>query len=786
MELQVEKLLGIKVYSHFFKVTNPTPRVISLIMRFCGRYVQVTQAREKDKNSKPMPYKVFAARIKDNSEFRFHIGQLKDFLTMLKMDHITEDLYSLEYEPMYEPYPTKFKLNDGWVLKDFQEEVKKFILADADEDNHSRMVCLPTGQGKAQSLDAFIQVPDGWKMMRDIQIDDEVVTKDGSVTKVTGVFPQGLRQMYSISFQDGRDVECDGDHLWRVFRHNGRPIWKVMTTRELNRLMTTSDIRCYIDLVDPYDAECTNLDEDPYELGCRLDQNKHNVSSTIPSTYLKASTKQRIALLNGIMDCGGNINVNGVISYLCKVHRLAIDIQYLVRSLGGIASITEAGDGDLYRIIIRTKNMANIFFKPKRRIRTNGHSKINKDLKLRVVSINKTTMKEAQCISIDHPDKLYVTDHFIVTHNTVTSLASVAELNHRTAIVILPAYIDKWGSDVTTTLNIKAKEIMMVRGSQQLKGIIDLAKEGQLTSKVIIISIRTIQNFYKSYELVQNGIFEEGYGCLPEDLFKVLQVGNIIIDEAHMHLYAVFKTLIYTHVPKVIGLSATLMSNDPFIRNVQHMMFPKEIRFDKIKMDQYIRVFSLAYQFRDFRAARIRTSEYGSNNYSHIAFEKSILKSRALTEGYLKLIEYLVNIGYVENFQPNDKLAIYASSIAMCDAILHYMKFKYPHYDIRRYVESDPYENVIDAQIRVSTILSSGTAIDIPDLRTVIMTTNISSPVANLQTLGRLRKLKDRDVKFYYIYCDQIRKQVQYHNEKKQLFDDRVSSIKEFTYSGSI
>jgi superfamily II DNA or RNA helicase len=118
----------------------------------------------------------------------------------------------------------------------------------------------------------------------------------------------------------------------------------------------------------------------------------------------------------------------------------------------------------------------------------------------------------------------------------------------------------------------------------------------------------------------------------------------------------------------------------------------------------------------------------------------------------------------------------------MCTEYTKVLKDRYPDLDVRRYVEDDPYENIIEADIRVTTVQSGGTAIDIPKLRVAIMTVSIDSPVSNLQALGRLRELKDRDVKFYYLYCVQIPKQVQYHRNRKLLFEPKVASVVELHY----
>jgi superfamily II DNA or RNA helicase len=134
----------------------------------------------------------------------------------------------------------------------------------------------------------------------------------------------------------------------------------------------------------------------------------------------------------------------------------------------------------------------------------------------------------------------------------------------------------------------------------------------------------------------------------------------------------------------------------------------------------------------------------------------------------------------------NDKLVVFCASIDMCTEYTKHLKEEFPDLDVRRYVEDDPYENVIEADIRVTTIQSGGTAIDIPNLRVAIMSVSVDSPVSNLQALGRLRELKDRDVKFYYLYCLQIPKQVGYHRNRKLLYQPKVASINELHYPNMI
>ena len=63
-----------------------------------------------------------------------------------------------------------------------------------------------SGAGKAQPLSEKILTPDGWKTMADINIGDKVIGSNGKSSLVIGVFPQGIRQIYKVSFIDGTSV----------------------------------------------------------------------------------------------------------------------------------------------------------------------------------------------------------------------------------------------------------------------------------------------------------------------------------------------------------------------------------------------------------------------------------------------------------------------------------------------------------------------------------------------------------------------------------------------------
>lgn len=89
--------------------------------------------------------------------------------------------------------------------------------------------------GKAQPLTARVLLVDGtFKAMGDMQIGDKLASVDGEPSEVFGVYPQGVRPVYRFTFGDGRVVEADEDHLWKVeCKYWDAP--RVMTTAEILR-----------------------------------------------------------------------------------------------------------------------------------------------------------------------------------------------------------------------------------------------------------------------------------------------------------------------------------------------------------------------------------------------------------------------------------------------------------------------------------------------------------------------------------------------------------------------
>lgn len=159
-------------------------------------------------------------------------------------------------------------------------------------------------------------------------------------------------------------------------------------------------------------------------------------SKRAPGSYLESSLEQRAALLCGLLDSSGAVVPKRGVNFVCASEGLSADVQMLVRSLGGVASLWTKFDKvspagvtrttqPTYQVSVRLKNVARYFSVP--RLRDMAAS-ISDPSGLALKSIEEVGVKPAQCIHIDHPSHLYVTDGYVVTHNTeaLTSIATNA------------------------------------------------------------------------------------------------------------------------------------------------------------------------------------------------------------------------------------------------------------------------------------------------------------------------------------------------------------------------
>lgn len=148
------------------------------------------------------------------------------------------------------------------------------------QDGDLIIVAGRPSMGKAQPLDARIKTTTGWKAMGQLQPGDAVASIDGGQSIVTGVFPQGERQVYRITFADGRSTECCDEHLWTV-RHCDWTQARTVTTAKLREMLGKKRYtnRLWVDEVSGEFGHDEPLPLDPWLLGTLLGDGKLSATS---------------------------------------------------------------------------------------------------------------------------------------------------------------------------------------------------------------------------------------------------------------------------------------------------------------------------------------------------------------------------------------------------------------------------------------------------------------------------------------------------------------------------
>lgn len=293
--------------------------------------------------------------------------------------------------------------------------------------------------------------------------------------------------------------------------------------------------------------------------------NKMSYEKSIPSDYLFSSVDDRINLLNGLMDTDGTLSKNGCnFSYCTTSEQLSKDVKFLTQSLGGVAKIktkkttyTYNGikkKGRLaYNVSISLPNEINPFWLPRKRNKVVLKTKYPP--KRYIADVIFVGKKECQCIAIDDPSHLYLTDECIVTHNTTVISKVVSELNVQTVIYVVSIdLLEQMRETLTRSLSVP---IGMVGGGEcdiQNITVCSAWTPGKLFSKTKVVSDEEMkQDKWKPSDEQKKQIIE-----------MVRSAKLVILDETQFAAAETIKTILNNSLSASyrFGLSGTPWRSD--------------------------------------------------------------------------------------------------------------------------------------------------------------------------------------------------------------------------------
>ena len=366
--------------------------------------------------------------------------------------------------------------------------------------SEAKTITFGLAYGKAQTLDSKILTPNGWITFDTVKEGDKVFAANGTVTTVTRVHPIQKQATYEVTMRDGSKTKCGKNHLWTIQTLYDKPLDRtrtIPTHKLIGILKKGGQNNCFIQYNNPLQFDKKNQWLHPYLMGLYLGDgdslnrftienkgiikkvkgliptgyilNKHSkyhysiingnkrdkkgqfVKSNkvisymrsmglegkrawekhIPLDYLYGNYEQRSTLFYGLFDSDGSFNNNSY-DYTTTSKKLSDDISFLVKSLGGRCSMTPRHTYYIYNGEKRKGRLSYrlfISFPPTR---------VDNSIK----SIKYIGEYECRCITIDKEDGLYITDDFIVTHNSAYGFAKDFGIEEDEAQKIVDDYFD--------------------------------------------------------------------------------------------------------------------------------------------------------------------------------------------------------------------------------------------------------------------------------------------------------------------------------------------------------
>ncbi|MFI0808346.1 helicase-related protein [Streptomyces echinatus] len=244
----------------------------------------------------------------------------------------------------------------------------------------------------------------------------------------------------------------------------------------------------------------------------------------IPEEFKNTSIKNRLALLQGLLDTDGTVDANGMSISLCSASvRLAEDVAWLVRSLGGRARILRKKSA--FTVSVALPDEYAPFRLTRKAERVGPRPKYN-TFRRGIRAVEYVGRKPVQCISVAHPSRAYVTDHFAVTHNTMVALRAMLAVVDAggQAAMLAPTEVlaQQHHRSVTEMMGELAEGGMLGGAEHSTKVVVLTGSMGMAARRQALLDLAT----------GEAGIVI-GTHALIEDKVQFHDLGLVVVDEQH-------------------------------------------------------------------------------------------------------------------------------------------------------------------------------------------------------------------------------------------------------------
>ena len=349
---------------------------------------------------------------------------------------------------------------------------------------------------------------------------------------------------------------------------------------------------------------------------------------------------------------------------------------------------------------------------------------------------------------------------------TYCLIAALTFLQMKSMIIThIDSIKNQWLNSYLKMTNIDERSICNISGS----GVIEkLMKSKNLPYKIYLVNHATLKQYAKKH----------GWDSIRE-LFKKLEIGVKVFDEAHLEFASVIKIDLHTNVKKTFYLTANFERSYYGENKVFSLAFkniPKygvETRNEKRKHIVYV---SVTYNSKPTMQEQLSVKGYkgfDKNKYIDYQIEKGKI---------FDVIEYVIDyFGKKEG-----KILLLTSKIDSSIEMSEWLKEKYPDKRVLTYnskVSDDEKAKVNEVDIISSTPKSFSTGVDVPGLRVNIMTEPYTSAITANQVAGRLREYGPNEYTFHVELIDTgFKKVVDMQRKRMKVFKEKCVNIINIKY----
>lgn len=333
------------------------------------------------------------------------------------------------------------------------------VLQQAERENKGVFLFGTRRFGKALLNSEILYLEDREKQIGDILVGDYIYDDSGNLVEVDGVYPQGSVMTYKVVFEDGRNVICCGEHIWRV------KIGHKWIDRNLKGIMMGDYTKMYIPISKPVNYPARKLPIQPSAFGTMLSSFLCGSISEIPfdkklcKNFLRSSIDQKKIFIESFIRAYRNV-VTGeeVINITNKDIEVIRFIQKMFWSYGWYANYE---DGKL--------------------ILSNNRKE------LRIKSISMYGKHPATCITVNNSNHLFLTTNYVVTHNSAIMSSFVA----RNATMTYNLTHNVIGSSKEDLMNIGE---YMEYGLDNIHPFLKINRTGNDWFKEVILGTKNVRN----------------------------------------------------------------------------------------------------------------------------------------------------------------------------------------------------------------------------------------------------------------------------------------------------